>query len=124
MKAENYKIIYSEFEEHTNALYFEPSTTNYVGIVSILIRYKEVSHIQYDVSCEGTPTKMDYLEGEEAGVKSCSIMVIGENAYGFLRSELGVHRLVRISPFDAAGRRHTSFASCEVIPEMDTNIEL
>ncbi len=67
---------------------------------------------------------MDYLEGEEAGVKSCSIMVIGENAYGFLRSELGVHRLVRISPFDAAGRRHTSFASCEVIPEMDTNIDI
>ena len=59
---------------------------------------------------------LDYLEGEEAGVKSCSILVVGENAYGFLRSELGVHRLVRISPFDAAGRRHTSFASCEVIP--------
>lgn len=67
---------------------------------------------------------LDYLEGEEAGVKSCSIMVIGENAYGFLRSELGVHRLVRISPFDAAGRRHTSFASCEVIPEMDNNIDI
>ena len=67
---------------------------------------------------------LDYLEGEEAGVKSCSIKVIGENAYGFLRSELGVHRLVRISPFDSAGRRHTSFASCEVIPEMDTNIDI
>ena len=75
MKAENYKIIYSEFEEHTNALYFEPSTTNYVGIVSILIRYKEVSHIQYDVSCEGTPTKMDYLEGEKFDPTGLSVLL-------------------------------------------------
>ncbi len=67
---------------------------------------------------------LDYLDGEEAGIKSCSIMIIGENAYGFLKSELGVHRLVRVSPFDAAGRRHTSFASCEVVPEMDTTIDI
>ena len=61
----NYKIIYDSFESHTNALYLEPSSNNYVGIVSILIRYKEMAHIQYDVSCEGTPTKMNYQEGEK-----------------------------------------------------------
>lgn len=67
---------------------------------------------------------LEYLDGDEAGIKSCSIMLTGENAYGFLRSELGVHRLVRISPFDASGRRHTSFASCEVMPELDDSIEI
>ena len=67
---------------------------------------------------------LEYLDGDEAGIKSCSIMVTGENAYGFLRSELGVHRLVRISPFDASGRRHTSFASCEVMPELDDTIDI
>ncbi len=64
-EATNYKIIYDSFESHTNALYLEPSSTNYVGIVSILIRYKEMAHIQYDVTCEGTPTKMNYQEGEK-----------------------------------------------------------
>ena len=70
---------------------------------------------------------MDYLDGDEAGLKSATIMIEGENAYGFLRSEHGVHRLVRISPFDAAGRRHTSFAAVEVMPEIsadDNEIEL
>ena len=67
---------------------------------------------------------LEYLDGEEAGIKSCSMMITGENAYGFLRSEIGVHRLVRISPFDASGRRHTSFASCEVMPELDDTIDI
>ncbi len=67
---------------------------------------------------------LEYLDGEDAGIKSCSIMFTGDNAYGFLRSEHGVHRLVRISPFDASGRRHTSFASCEVMPELDDTIEI
>ncbi len=65
---------------------------------------------------------LDYLDGEEAGMKSASVLVEGENAYGFLKSETGVHRLVRISPFDASGRRHTSFASLEVMPEIDDTI--
>ena len=69
---------------------------------------------------------LDYLDGDEAGLKSASIMIEGENAYGFLRSESGVHRLVRISPFDSSGRRHTSFSSVEVLPELseDTTVEI
>ncbi len=69
-------------------------------------------------------TTLDYLDGEEAGLKSASILIEGENAYGFLKSENGVHRLVRVSPFDASGRRHTSFASLEVMPEIDDTIEV
>ena len=69
---------------------------------------------------------MDYLDGDEAGLKSATIMIEGENAYGFLKSEHGIHRLVRVSPFDSAGRRHTSFAAIEVMPEIsnDNEIEL
>ena len=71
-------------------------------------------------------TELDYLEGDEAGLKSVTFSVEGENAYGYLKAEMGVHRLVRISPFDAGGRRHTSFASVEVIPEIseDVNIDI
>lgn len=67
---------------------------------------------------------LDYLDGDEAGIKSVSVRISGENAYGLLRSEMGVHRLVRISPFDSSGRRHTSFASVEVMPELDDSIEI
>ena len=69
---------------------------------------------------------MDYLDGDEAGIKSATIMIEGENAYGFLKSGNGIHRLVRISPFDSSGRRHTSFAAIEVMPEIsdDSEIEL
>ena len=68
--------------------------------------------------------ELDYLEGEEAGIKSVTFEVIGENAYGYMKSEMGVHRLVRISPFDSGGRRHTSFASVEVLPEITEDIEI
>ena len=69
-------------------------------------------------------TLMDYLDGDDAGLKSASILIEGENAYGYMKSESGVHRLVRISPFDASGRRHTSFAALEVMPEIDDSIEV
>jgi len=67
---------------------------------------------------------MDYQAGDEAGVKSATIFVTGINAYGYLKSEKGVHRLVRISPFDSNARRHTSFAAVDVMPEIDDNIEI
>lgn len=67
---------------------------------------------------------LDILDGDEAGLKSVSFMVSGDNAYGYLKSEIGVHRLVRISPFDSSGRRHTSFASLEVLPELDDSINI
>ncbi|WP_290589509.1 peptide chain release factor 2 [Alicyclobacillus sp.] len=67
---------------------------------------------------------VDYLPGDEAGIKSVTLLVKGHNAYGYLKAEKGVHRLVRISPFDASGRRHTSFASVDVIPEINDDVEV
>ena len=68
--------------------------------------------------------ELDYLDGEEAGLKSVTFLVSGDYSYGYLKGEMGVHRLVRISPFDAGGRRHTSFASVEVLPEIAEDIEV
>lgn len=68
--------------------------------------------------------ELDYLEGDVAGIKSVTFSISGDNAYGYLKSESGVHRLVRISPFDSAGRRHTSFASVEVIPEVSDDLDV
>ncbi|WP_181482171.1 peptide chain release factor 2 [Tepidibacillus sp. HK-1] len=67
---------------------------------------------------------LDYLAGEEAGVKSVTLIIKGHNAYGYLKAEKGVHRLVRISPFDASGRRHTSFSSVDVLPEIEDEIDI
>jgi len=67
---------------------------------------------------------LDFLEGDEAGVKSVTLQITGPYAYGFLKSEAGIHRLIRISPFDASGRRHTSFASVDVYPDVDDDIEI
>ena len=79
-------------------------------------RWAERHNFQYKI--------LDYLDGDEAGLKSASILIEGINAYGYLKSESGVHRLVRISPFDASGRRHTSFASLEVMPEIDDSVQI
>lgn len=67
---------------------------------------------------------LDYLDGDVAGLKSATILIEGENAYGYLKGEMGIHRLVRVSPFDSSGRRHTSFASLEVMPEIDDDVDV
>jgi len=71
-----------------------------------------------------TVQTLDFLPGDEAGIKSVTLLISGENAYGYLKSEQGVHRLVRISPFDASGRRHTSFASVSVLPEVEADDQI
>ena len=89
--------------------------------------WAEMLYRMYNRWAEKTGFKVktvDYLDGDEAGLKSATIFVEGDNAYGYMKSESGVHRLVRISPFDASGRRHTSFAALEVMPEIDDNIKV
>ncbi len=71
-----------------------------------------------------TTSTLDILDGDEAGIKSATILIEGINAYGYMKSEMGIHRLVRVSPFDASGRRHTSFASLEVMPEIDDTVDV
>ena len=71
-----------------------------------------------------TTEVLDFLDGDEAGLKSITLQVNGENAYGYLKSEKGVHRLVRISPFNAAGKRQTSFVSCDVMPDIEEDLDV
>ena len=85
-------------------------------LLRMYLRWAERHH--YDASL------LDTLPGEEAGIKSATVAIRGDNAYGFLRAERGVHRLVRLSPFDASGRRHTSFASVDVVPDLKDDAEV
>lgn len=84
-------------------------------LLRMYLRWAEKNGFSYE--------ELDFLAGDEAGIKSVTIQINGENAFGYLKSEKGVHRLVRISPFDSSGRRHTSFASCDVMPELNDDIE-
>ncbi len=85
-------------------------------LLRMYLRWAEEKNFKTDI--------LDYLSGDEAGVKGVTVLVKGHNAYGYLRSEMGIHRLVRISPFDAGGRRHTSFASVFIFPELDDSIDI
>src|SRR5699024_10502987 len=87
---------------------------------SILLRMYQrwAEHKHYKIE------NLNYLAGDEEGVKSVTLLIKGHNAYGYLKAEKGVHRLVRISPFDSSGRRHTSFVSCEVSPELSDDVEI
>ena len=85
-------------------------------LLRMFTRYAEREGFQIEM--------LDYLPGDEAGVKSATLQINGHNAYGYLRSEKGVHRLVRISPFDANARRHTSFAAVDVMPELDDSVDI
>ncbi len=88
--------------------------------VSMLYRMYE----RWATSHDYTVSELDFLEGDEAGIKSVTFEVNGENAFGYLKSERGIHRLVRISPFNAAGKRQTSFASCDVMPDIEEDIDI
>ena len=85
-------------------------------LLRMYLRWAEEKQFKTDI--------LDYLPGDEAGVKGVTVLIKGHYAYGYLRSEMGIHRLVRISPFDAGGRRHTSFASVFIFPELDDNIDI
>ena len=117
-------LLIGEYDKNNAILNFHAGTggTEAMDWVSMLVR-------MYTRWTErhGFKVKMlDFLDGDEAGLKSASLLIEGENAYGYLKSESGIHRLVRVSPFDASGRRHTSFASLEVMPEItdDADIEV
>ena len=116
----NMMVLFSgEFDENNAILDFHPGAGGTESqdwaemLYRMYIRWAEQKHFKMQV--------LDYQPGEEAGLKSASLMIKGKNAYGLLKGESGVHRLVRISPFDASGRRHTSFASVEVMPEITDN---
>lgn len=81
-------------------------------------------YTRYSEAKEYSVKFLDYQDDNEGGIKSATLLISGENAYGYLKNEKGVHRLVRISPFDSSGRRHTSFASVDVMPELDDNVQI
>lgn len=87
----------------------------------VLMLYR--MYLRYAEKNGFTAEQLDYLDGDEAGLKSVTMLISGENAYGYLKCEKGIHRLIRLSPFDAAGKRHTSFASCDVMPDIDDDID-
>ena len=115
-------LLSGKYDSHNALLEIHPGAggTEAMDWAQMLLRmyqrYAESRSFQFEIN--------NYEPGEEAGLKSVSVRVSGKNAYGLLKSENGVHRLVRISPFDSAKRRHTSFASVEVIPEIDDSIKI
>lgn len=109
-------LLTGEYDAHNAILTFHAGAGGTEAQDWVSMLYRMYTRWAADHGCK--TTVLDYLDGDEAGIKSASILVEGENAYGFLKSENGVHRLVRVSSFDSSGRRHTSFASLEVMPEI------
>ena len=115
-------LLSGEYDDHNALMEIHPGAggTEAMDWGNMLLR-------MYQRYCDSRGLKFEvnnFEPGDEAGLKSVSVRISGKNAYGLLKSEHGVHRLVRISPFDSAKRRHTSFASVEVIPEVDDSIEI
>lgn len=117
-------LLTGEYDKNNAILTFHAGAggTEAMDWVSMLVRM----YIRWGERHGFKVNMLDSLDGDEAGLKSAVLLIEGENAYGYLKSESGVHRLVRVSPFDASGRRHTSFASIEVMPEIsdDNDVEI
>mgnify|MGYP004463868943 FL=1 len=115
-------LLTGEYDENNAILTFHAGAggTEAMDWVQMLVRM----YIRWGERHNFKVKMLDFLDGDEAGLKSATLLVEGTNAYGYLRSESGVHRLVRVSPFDASGRRHTSFASLEVMPEISDDIKV
>lgn len=115
-------LLTGEYDENNAILTFHAGAggTEAMDWVQMLVRM----YIRWGERHSFKVKMLDFLDGDEAGLKSATLLVEGTNAYGYLRSESGVHRLVRVSPFDASGRRHTSFASLEVMPEISDDIQV
>ncbi len=115
-------LLTGEYDQNNAILTFHAGAggTEAMDWVSMLVRLYTRWGERHDFKV----TLLDFLDGDEAGLKSATLSIEGENAYGYLKSESGVHRLVRVSPFDASGRRHTSFGSIEVMPEISDDAEI
>lgn len=115
-------LLSEEYDKHNAILELHPGAggTESQDWGSILLRMYQRWADKHGFKVE----TLDYLPGDEAGIKSVTLLIKGHNAYGYLKAEKGVHRLVRISPFDSSGRRHTSFVSCDVMPEFNDEIEI
>ena len=115
-------LLTGEYDENNAILTFHAGAggTEAMDWVQMLVRM----YIRWGERHNFKVKMLDFLDGDEAGLKSAALLVEGTNAYGYLRGESGVHRLVRVSPFDASGRRHTSFASLEVMPEISDDIKV
>ena len=115
-------LLSGEFDKHNAVLELHSGAggTESQDWASMLLRM----YTRWAEQHKFTVETIDYQAGDEAGVKSVTLSIKGHNAFGYLQAEKGVHRLVRISPFDSSGRRHTSFVSCEVMPEFDGDIDI
>ena len=115
-------LLSGEYDNHNVILEIHPGAGGTEAMDWAMMLYR--MYMRYAEKKGYKITLLDYQDGEEAGMKSCSVLIEGDMAYGYLKAENGVHRLVRISPFDSNARRHTSFASVEIMPEFEDDVEI